>query len=177
MSYVVSENITNRLVLHKDDSVNSVKVCVEDTRPLLYIMPFVLDSVNSKIKHVYLHKRQDMFGDTVTSVLGVNTVNFNTNLDVVNAFVSKFFSIPQNKIDTERVFYLGDVDVAMSVFKSSYTCYGVNITGLIGDDEVEFNIGDDGTMCRVSYYDITKGHYMDNMTMAITFQLMSYFML
>lgn len=150
---------------------------VEDVVPPIFILPFVMNEQGRNIQYLYLHEYKNIYGDTKTTVTDVSSYNFDSNSDVVSAFVSKFFSIPAQRLDINRIFYLGECSVDISLFKSSVECYAVNITGLIQDNEVKIKLeSDDSFLVRCQYYDMMKGHYMDVMTMSTTFQLMSNFM-
>lgn len=171
---VSSEHINKRITIRKSGD----SVCVEDINPPLYILPFVLDSNNQYVKNLYLHKYVDITGDQVNTILGVSRSNFDSDIDIINSFTSRFFGIPKQKIDINRIFYLGETSLNVSVFKTSYLCYGVNVTGLIREDEVEFflDVEKENKLFRVNHYDVMKGHHLDNMVMSSTFQLVSYFM-
>ena len=180
MNDIKVEHLNSRLDLVKKEINGKEVTSVVDSNPPLVIIPFIMDSDNKVISQIFLHDYIDIMGDPITSVISINQWNFDTNIDVIKTFISKFFSIPDSKIDLDRIFYLGVSDVNISMFKSSVTAYGVNLTGLLRDDEVKIKMFDDDkkdNIIRVPYYDILKGHYLDNMVMSTTFQLMSYFML
>ena len=71
------------------------------------------------------------------------------------------------------------MDINLSIFSSKSTCFDVNLSGFLRDNEVEMKLGPDkdSKLVRVSYNDILKGHYLDAMTMSSVFQTISYFML
>lgn len=167
-----SSNINSRLKLYKKGDTQ----IVVDENPPIFILPFVMNTAGTNIQYVYLHEYTNLFGERKQTVIDISPVNFDTNIDVVYSFVSRYFSIPAKSIDVNRVFYLGECDVDVSMFKSCIECYGVNITGLIKDNEVRLPLSDTDYMIRAQYYDVMKGHYMDVMTMGVMFQLMSNFM-
>lgn len=174
-----SEKLNTRLVYHTTNDKGLS--CVEDVNPPIFVLPFIMDPDNKDvIKYLFLHEYKKFFFDEVkTSVLGIEHHNYDSNIDVVKMFMSKYFSIPESKIELSRIFYLGEMDVDISLFKTNVPCYGINLSGLLRNDEVTINLGnsENSKMIRVTYYDVLKGQYLDNMTMATTFQLMSYFML
>lgn len=177
---IKTEHLNNRLDLITKDVKGKNVSSVVDLYPPLIIIPFIMDNDNKVINQIFLHDYIDIFDDSITSVISINQWNFDSNVDVIKTFISKFFSIPDSKIDLDRIFYLGISDINISMFKSSITAYGINLTGLLRDDEVKIKMfneeGSTDNIIRVPYYDILKGHYLDNMVMATTFQLMSYFM-
>ena len=176
---IVSEKISNRLELRKIEG--TPVACIVDNNPPIYVVPFTLDNVvRNTIKYIYLHEYNDPFKQEVrTSALAINGDNFDSKTDAVLAFISQCFSIPKDKIDLERIFYLGEMDINLSIFSSKSTCFAVNLSGFLRDNEVEMKLGPDkdSKLVRVSYNDILKGHYLDAMTMSSVFQTISYFML
>lgn len=176
---ITSEKLSNRLELRKLEG--TAMASVVDNYPPIYIIPFVLDQVaKNTIKYVYLHEYNDAFKNkTVTTALAIGGPNFDSKTDAVLSFISRYFSIPKDKIDLDRVFYLGEMDVNMSIFSSKSTCFAVNLSGFLRDNEVEMPLdaSNENKLVRVSYNDILKGHYLDAMTMASVFQTISYFML
>ena len=173
---IKTQDISKRLKYHTKGDVLS---CIEDINPPIFVLPFIMNANGKNINQLFLHEYKDMFGELKTTVLDINQYNFDTNLDVVNSFISKYFSIPDSKIELDRIFYLGEMNIDISLFKTKTLCYGVNLTGLLRDDEVSIDLynSDHSKMVRIQYYDVMKGHYLDNMIMASTFQLMSYFMI
>lgn len=170
---IESKKISPRLTYFSRSESNAIV----DVAPPIFILPFVMNAQNTNIQYLFLHEYTDMFDKLKTTVLDISPYNFDSNIDVIRLFISKYFSIPTTRIEKDRIFFLGETDVNISLFKSEPTSYAFNLTGLIQDDEVKVKLEDNDRMVRVPYYDIMKGHYNDVMTMATTFQLMSYFML
>lgn len=176
---IVREKISNRLELRKIEG--TPVACVVDNNPPIYIVPFVLDQVaKNTVKYVYLHEYNDpIINESRTSALAISGNNFDSKTDAVLTFISRYFSIPKDKIELDRIFYLGEMDVNLSIYNAKSTCFGVNLSGFLRDNEVEMPLdsSNENKMVRVSYHDILKGHYLDAMTMATVFQMISYFML
>ena len=179
MKELKTEHLNNRLdIIKKND--NGVEIsCVVDNNPPVVIIPFLMDNDNKVIQQVFLHEYIDMFDELITTVININQWNFDVNIDVVKTFISKYFSIPESKIELDRIFYLGESQINFSLFKSTTVAYGINLSGLLREDEIKKQINGNpkDNLIRVSYYDVLKGHYLDNMIMSTTFQLMSYFMI
>lgn len=173
MNNIKTEKITNRLYHH----IYNGKSTIEDKYPPIFLLPFITDSSNEILKYLFLHEYTDINNVNKTTVLGVNQYNFDSNIDVVKTFTSKYFSLPVAKIDIDRIFYLGEIDIDISLFKSKTQCYSINLTGLLRDDENKINLGEDGNLVKVSYTDVYKSNYADVMVMSTTFQLMSYYSL
>ena len=176
---ILIEKLSNRLELRTIEGTQIASIV--DNNPPIYIIPFVLDQVvKNTIKYIYLHEYNDPFKNELkTSSLAISGINFDSKTDAVLSFVSQYFSIPKDKIDLDRVFYLGEMDINLSIFSSKSTCFAINLSGFLRDNEVEMPLdtSNDNKLVRVSYNDILKGHYLDAMTMSTVFQTISYFML